>query len=270
MNFWQIFSPSAILVDWGIIKIHWYGLLVVLGIIAGYLVAYGLWKASGREPKKFESLVWWLVIFGLIGARVVDVFIFEWDFFKDNWWSILWVWQGGLAIHGALLAGVLVIWRYVKKYQDNLWQLLDIFAPAVVLGQAIGRWGNYFNQELFGLPTKLPWGIYIKSEFRPTEYILTEQFHPVFLYESLALFVVFWILLKIYKKTYQPGTVFLIYLLLAGITRFILEFIRLDEQVLVLGVRSGMLIASIIMLISIILLLQRFYLNKIKIIIGDK
>ncbi|MFH1112183.1 MAG: prolipoprotein diacylglyceryl transferase [Patescibacteria group bacterium] len=257
MSFLQTFSPSPILFQLGPLALHWYGLLVALGILAGYLIAYKLWLKSGRQAKNLEQISLWLIIVGFIGARLFDVFIFEWELFKHQLDLVWQIWQGGLAIHGALFGGLIVILWYAKKHHDSLWQILDIFAPSLALGQAIGRWGNYFNQELFGLPTNLPWGIYILPENRPDQYILSEYFHPVFLYESLVLLIIFWVLLKIYKKAYQPGTVFLIYLLLAGITRFILEFIRLDDQLIIFGLRSGMAIALMTLVISVALLVLR-------------
>ncbi len=257
MFFSQTFIPSPVIFNLGPITIHWYGLLLALGILAGFLVAYKLWLKSERQPKNFEWLCFGLVVFGFIGARLLDVFLFEWELFKDNLVLILQIWQGGLAIHGALLAGLVVLWWYAKKHQDSLWQLLDIFAPSLALGQAIGRWGNYFNQELFGFPTNLPWGIFIQPEFRPVEYILAEQFHPVFLYEFLALLVIFIILWQMIKKPYLSGTVFLLYLLLASLVRFVLEFIRVDEQLLIWGMRAGLLISILLIIIASFYLIKR-------------
>ncbi len=261
--FWQIFAPSPILLSIGSFQIRWYGLLVVLGLMAGYLIFWQLWHKSQRSVTQFEKLVFILVIVGFIGARILDIFLFEWSVFKNDpnlWWQ---VWYGGLSIHGGLLGGFLALLWYAKKHQDKLWPILDMLAPAVALGQAIGRWGNYFNQELFGLPTSLPWGIYIQPEFRPAQYILAEQFHPVFLYESLALAVIFIILWQMLKRPHVAGTVCLTYLILASLVRFVLEFIRVDEQLLILGLRSGMLISILLILLSLSLLIrQKFVLKK--------
>ncbi len=257
--FWQTYEPTPVLLNIGPFNIHWYGLLVVLALITGYIIFERLWHRSGRSLIQLDMLVLILVIAGLLGARLLDVFLFEWPIFKMDpnlWWQ---VWNGGLSIHGGLLGGLLAVWWYIKKYKDQLWPILDMLAPAVAIGQAIGRWGNYFNQELFGLPTTLPWGIYIAPEFRPTQYILTEQFHPVFLYESLALVVIFIILWQMIKKPHIAGAICLSYLILASLVRFVLEFIRVDEQLLILGVRSGMFIAGLLLLLSLWFLTRKKY-----------
>ncbi|MFH1867251.1 MAG: prolipoprotein diacylglyceryl transferase [Patescibacteria group bacterium] len=260
--FFQTFTPSPIFLQLGPVALHWYGLLVALGVLVGYFVAYKLWQRSGREVKRFEQLVLWIVLAGFVGARLVDVFLFEWDYFKDNLILIPQIWQGGLAIHGGLLGGFLVLWWYAKKRKDSLWQMLDIFTPAVVLGQAVGRWGNYFNQELFGAPTTLPWGIYIEPVYRPAVYIASEFFHPVFLYESLVLFAIFFLLRWLAKDKIKSGTIFLVYLSAASLVRLTLEFIRVDEQLLIWRLRSGLLLSLTLLFVSLVLLTKLYFKKK--------
>lgn len=250
--FFQTFSPSPIFLQFGPLIIRWYGLFFAVAIIVGYLVSRRLWKNNGRGGQEFDQLVFWLIIFGIIGARLLDVLVFELDYFKDHLFDIGKIWQGGLSIQGGLIFGFLVLVYYARKFKDQLGGLLDIFAPAVAIGQAIGRWGNYFNQELFGRPSDLPWGIYIAPSYRPEVFLLNNYFHPVFLYESLGLILTFWLLWKLYKKNYQAGVVFLVYLMMSSILRWSLEFIRIDEQLILFGLRSGMVIALMLVLVSII------------------
>lgn len=257
MNFLQSFSPAPVLIELGPITIYWYGLFFALGVVAGYLVARRLWLKSGRLAQRFDSLVLWVIIFGIIGARLVDVFLFEWGYFKDNLTDIYKIWQGGLAIHGGLLGGFIALWWYVKKNQDKLWVALDIMAPAVALGQAIGRWGNYFNQEIFGTPTNFPWGIFIAPANRPAEYLSFEFFHPTFLYESVGLLVIFYCLFRLYQKKTWSGQIFAYYLLVTGLLRLALEFIRVDEQLFFWGLRSGLIISGILIIIGALVLVRQ-------------
>ncbi len=254
MNFIQTFSPSPILLELGPLTIRWYGLFLALSFVVGYIVASKLWKRAGRDSKELDKLFFWLLIWGVVGARVLDVFLFEWNYFQNNLGDIFKIWEGGLSIHGGLIAGFIVLFFYAKKHQIKLLSLLDIFAPAVALGQAVGRWGNYFNQEIFGTPTNLPWGIHIEPLNRPAGYLQYELFHPVFLYESIGLLILFWLLIRWSRRKIFPGRVFVYYLLGAGVLRFALEFIRVDTQLLVFGFRSGMLIATVMIILGIIVI----------------
>ena len=167
------YLPNPVLFDFGFISIHWYGFLMTLAIVVGFFFAKFLFKKYKIPEAHLYNLVFYLVLFGLIGARLYHV-LNEIGFYWTHPLQILAVWNGGLALHGALLAGVLTMYFYIKKYIKyfnikslpvtsyqlpvTLLRILDILAPALAIGQAIGRWGNYFNQELYGMPTSLPWG----------------------------------------------------------------------------------------------------------------
>ncbi len=269
------FEPRSVMISWGFLKIYWYGFFIVLGIILALFLILFLAKKYKIEKNVIIDLSFYLIIFGIIGARIYDVFL-EWRYYIKNPLDIFKIWQGGLAIHGAIIAGLIYLYFFVKKSKlkilDNLnnWQrlfkLTSILAPGLVLGQAIGRWGNYFNQELFGRPTNLPWGIFIDIFNRPIDFVSFSHFHPTFLYESIGCLIIFFILMSLHfriikKKDYNFKNYFLItflYLILYSILRFSLEFIRIDFAPEILGLRFPQFI-SIIIVVVLIVLFPKFY-----------
>jgi len=268
INFLHTFNPSPILISYGPINLHWYGFFIVLGIIAAITVSTQV--ASYYKIKKEEiiDLSFWLMINGIIGARLYHVFL-EFPFYAAHPFNILKIWQGGLAIHGAIITGLITVYFYAKKInlnQHDQWSkltiLTGIMTPGLALAQAIGRWGNYFNQELFGKPTDLPWSIPINILNRPAEYIFSEFFHPAFLYESLGNIFIFislisfhiWIIKKQKIKKIYCLLSIVYYLLFYSILRFFLEFIRTDLTPIIFGLRFPQLISLIIILASITVL----------------
>jgi phosphatidylglycerol:prolipoprotein diacylglycerol transferase len=253
MNFLSTYLPSPIIFNWGPISLHWYGLLLSVGVLLGYGVSKRLWREHGGAAGKFDNLLLWLLLSGFIGARLIDVFMFEWWYFKDNLFEIWKIWQGGLAFHGALLGGAAALWLWCKHNKHTWLELADVLAPALALGQAIGRWGNYFNQELFGLPTTLPWGIPIALSYRPAVYSVFTYFHPVFLYESLGLLILALVIWKLRKHNWPKGRLFSLYLITSGVLRLALEFLRIDDQSQILGVRAGLLVAFMVVIIGLVI-----------------
>lgn len=238
MNNWiQNLRPSPILIEWGIWQIHWYGLLIAIAIVIGIIVTTKLARARKIPTKAWDNILFYGLIGGLIGARLYHV-ILEWQYYYQNPVDIIKVWQGGLAIHGAILGGLLIVYLLCKRYKLFLWQVTDILIIGVLIGQIIGRWGNFFNQELFGLPTGLPWGIYIELLNRPAGYLASNYFHPTFLYESLANLILLIVILEIYKRRYQlSGLITGVYLIGYSVIRFFLEFIRIDRTPELWGLR---------------------------------
>jgi len=193
---------------------------------------------------RFSEHLWgslfWALLLGIIGARVYHV-IDLWDYYSQNPKLILAVWTGGMGIFGGLLGGLLGYYLYLKQRKLKVWQWLDFAALGIPLAQAIGRWGNFFNQELYGLPTDLPWAIFIKPENRLFPVKAFETFHPLFLYESLGCLIVWGILVFIYKNPnyevsimkyerkigYKIGDLFALYMIGYGILRFVLEPMRI-------------------------------------------
>jgi phosphatidylglycerol---prolipoprotein diacylglyceryl transferase len=215
-------------------------------------------KKFGFSANKIFDFSFWMIIAGIVGARLYHVFL-EWPYYRQDLTRILKVWEGGIAIHGAIIGGVLVLVYFAWKEKINFWLLAAIFAPGIALGQAIGRWGNYFNQELFGKPTNLPWGIPIDLMNRPIRYISSEFFHPTFLYESLgdlAIFIVLLVLISKFLKNKWANykIIFLSYLILYSALRFGTEFLRTDTTAFVLGFRWPQIFSLAIIIVSAILL----------------
>jgi phosphatidylglycerol:prolipoprotein diacylglycerol transferase len=205
-----------------------YGLMVVSGII----IATWLTSRLTKKIDVWEALSFALT-FGLVGARLYHVLNF-WSYYSQNPLLILAIWQGGLGIFGGLLGGLLGLLLYARLRRFRPWALLDLAALGVPLAQAIGRFGNPFNQELFGLPTTLPWGIYINPENRPFPVMFFNKFHPLAIYESFGCLIIFLILVALlfYRnshKTALDGRLFFTYIALYGILRFFLEPLRIES-----------------------------------------
>jgi len=246
----------------GPIDIRWYGFIVSLAITAALFLSLYLGEKYYQLKKDdVFDLAFYLIIGGIIGARLYDV-ILQTPYYWQNPIAIFKIWQGGLAIHGAIIVGLLLIYRFSKKHKVNFLKIVSLAVPGLALGQAIGRFGNYFNQELFGLPTKLPWGIPIELWQRPLEYLNYSHFHPTFLYESLACLVIAIILFFRHahasKQNNINETFFVwslgIYMILYSVVRFLLEFIRLDPTPLFLGLRWPQIISLVFIAGSIILI----------------
>lgn len=249
INFLHTFNPNAIAFSLGWVIIHWYGLFVVTGILAGLLAAVVLGKKYNITANQVFDLAFYLILAGIVGARVYSILL-DWPYYSQNPAQIIAVWNGGLAIHGAILGGLAALIFYVKKHRQNFWQWADLAALALPLGQTFGRWGNYFNQEIFGTPTALPWGIPIEAVNRPAQYSQFQYFHPTFLYESILNLSNFLILVYIFKKTkVKPEIVFLIYLINYSLIRIAMEFLRTDSAPYILGIRWPVIFSLVVIVV---------------------
>jgi len=226
-------SPGAIAFQVGPIVIRWYGILMATAIVVGLWLGYRQAKREGLPADDIISAGQWAILAGLAGARIYEV-IFNWDYYGRYPSKIVAVWEGGLAMHGGLIVGPAVGAYLAYKWRLPILKGLDVAAPSMVIGQAIGRWGNFFNEEAFGRPTDLPWKLYISPEHRPLGYAQFEYFHPTFLYESLWDFAVFLLLIVVFRKRFEraPGALFLTYLGLYSIGRFLTEALRTDALML--------------------------------------
>ncbi len=246
--------PSATLFTISGVSLYWYGMCVALGIF----VAMWGWKRDLRHLKFTEHtaqhLIFWVVFSGIIGARFYHI-INDIEYYWVHPWDVFAIYNGGVAIHGALFAGFLYLCWYARFHKTNIVPLSRLIAslvPWLAFGQAIGRWGNYFNQELFGNPTFLPWAIPIDSSHRLSGFESLSYFHPVFLYESIGLIVVGIIVLrmrKIYSFYEQIGA----YCIGIGFLRLGMELLRIDIVPRILGARLPMLVGGGILFVGILI-----------------
>ncbi len=244
-------SPGAIAIQIGPLVIRWYGLLIASAVLIGTLLAQREARRRGEDPEQLINVAVLAIVASLVGARLYYV-LFNWDYYGSYPWKIVAIWEGGLAIHGGLFAGILV--GGILAWRRNLptFIYLDIVAPSIVLGQAIGRWGNFFNQEAFGTPTDLPWRLYIGPGYRPPHLAEFEYFHPTFLYESIWNLAVFGLLFLLLRKRLEPypGALFLSYLGLYSFGRFFIEGLRIDS--LMLGpFRAAQMMSLLLILCSV-------------------
>lgn len=269
INFFHHYSPNPILLSFGPINIYWYGFFITLAIVAGLLVTLKLAKRYKIKKEIIFDLFFYVVIFGILGARIFYI-LYNPLYFFQNPLDVFKIWHGGLAIHGGLTFGFLILWRQTKKMGIEFWKLASAVVPGIALGQVIGRWGNYFNQEVFGRPTDVAWSIPIDLWNRPAGFEMFEYFHPAFLYESIGSLVIFVVLLLMHRWVIRPGhTSYVIrntlivasYLLLYSILRFSLEFLRIDEILMVAGVRITQLISGIIIIGCVIFIIYQFKLK---------
>ncbi|MFA5124656.1 MAG: prolipoprotein diacylglyceryl transferase [Patescibacteria group bacterium] len=236
--FIHYFTPSRIIFSLGPINIYWYGLIIALAILLCLATAIYLLRQRGDKSEDIYELTFWTVIGAVIGARLYDVLVVDWVYFSRQPQEIIAVWQGGMAIHGAIIGGVLVLALWCWRKKQAVWPWLDLSAVVLPLGQALGRFGNWFNQELFGRPTNLPWGIPIPESLRPEQYLSSQYFQPLFLYESLLSLGLFSLLFFSFKKKlFQPGQYLALYLAGYGLIRFVMEFLRFDATAMIFGFR---------------------------------
>lgn len=259
-------SPTAFKI--GSIEIKWYALCIMLGFTLAIVYALVQGKKQGFKSDTFVDLAIIAMVFGLIGARLYYV-LFRLDQYIKDPVSILYIWNGGLAIYGGVILAVLASFVYCRVKKQPFLKLADIAAPAILIGQAIGRWGNFFNQEAFGVNTDLPWGMTgniiaenIRSEAADIKdkfgIILdsTKNVHPTFLYESLwcALGVlVLWLFYKKYRKF--DGQIALMYCAWYGFERMFVEGLRTDSLYLFANIRISQVIAAATFLVAVALII---------------
>ena len=226
-------SPGPELVQLGPFVLRWYGLLIACAVLIGLNLSSWLAQQRKLESGLISDLLPLLVLFSVIGARIYYV-SFEWRNYSGNWLRAFAVWEGGIAIHGALLAGTITLILFCRWRRQSFWTVLDVLVPSIALGQAIGRWGNFFNSEAFGVPTDLPWKLFIPSPSRPPLYATSDYFHPTFLYESLwnlALFIGLMLLFRLGMRrpsALPAGALSCLYLVGYSLGRVWIEGLRID------------------------------------------
>jgi len=242
-------SPPANGVSLGPFELHFYGLLIAVAVLVAAWVAQKRWARLGGMPATIVPIAFWAVIGGLIGARLYSVATSWQQDTGGDWLEIFAIWDGGLGIWGGVAGGVVGGWLRARQMHLPLAPLLDVVAPTLALAQAIGRWGNYFNQELFGLPSKLPWAVritnlsqleQIPAKYRPALNVPhpAGTYQPTFLYECIWDLVTFGLLLAIERKVkLRRGYLFAAYASLYTLGRFFTEYLRIDPAHRYLGLR---------------------------------
>ncbi len=264
------FGPTLFGID-NVISVHWYGVLIVTGIILGANVAAYLAKKAGKDPEMVWDMLILVVVLAIIGARVYHVFsqpssgLLGWDYYKENPLEALYIWNGGLGVYGAIVGGALgvLIFTWRKKLRPLQW--LDFAAPGMAIGQSIGRWGNFVNIELYGPPTTLPWGLRVPLMYRIPpyndlfNYPETTLFHPTFLYESLLALalclLLVWIAVR-YSHKLREGDLLVGYLVGYAVIRFFTEMLRPDAW-MVGTIAAAQLFALIFLIAGAAFLLVR-------------
>jgi len=241
----------------GPFEIKFYGIIIMLGAVAGGWLAAGQAKRRGYDPEVVWDLLIYLIIGGIIGARLWHVLTpspssvaqgITTEFYLTHPLDLINLRKGGLGIPGAVIGGLVALFIYTRRHRLNFAEWVDITAPSLALGQAIGRFGNFFNQELYGAPTDLPWKLYIDPTHRLSGFESVEYYHPLFAYESILNFANMLLLIWIGRRFHErlkPGDVFLIYLIGYPVIRFSLEFLRLDASQ-VAGVNANQTFMAIV------------------------
>lgn len=225
-------SPDNGVWHLGPVPVRGYALAIILGIGVAVWIGERRWIARGGRAGEVQDLAIWAVPFGIVGARLYHVATDSGRFFGDGGspWEILYVWNGGLGVWGGIAGGALGIVVGARMKRIRLLPVLDALAPSVLVAQALGRWGNWFNQELFGKPTDVPWGLEIDPEFRPDGYGEFETFHPTFLYEFLWCLAAFAVVVWLDRRLrLGHGRVLALYVMTYTLGRGWIEMLRIDD-----------------------------------------
>ncbi len=253
--------PSPIIFEAGPFAMRWYGLLIALGITVGTYVVSRELARRGYDGALALDALFFVIPLGFIGARVYHV-LTDYELYADDPFpGVFEVWNGGLGIYGAVIGGFIGVLIFARIRGISPLMFADAIAPGLILAQAIGRWGNYFNQELFGRPSDLPWAIRIAPENRPDGFEDAANFHPTFLYESLWNLLVFFALLFVARRfasRLKDGDVFLLYVSLYSVGRFFVEALRIDPAFLLGDFRGNLFVSSVLAVgFALVFLLRR-------------
>ncbi|TVX81922.1 prolipoprotein diacylglyceryl transferase [Peribacillus simplex] len=252
----QPLNPIAI--DLGPIQVHWYGLIIGFGVLLGLIIALRESERRGLDKEIFTDMILFAVPIAIISARIYYV-IFQWEYYSQNPGDIIKIWNGGIAIHGALIGSVLTAIVFAKVKKVSFWKLADIAAPSLLLGQAIGRWGNFMNQEAHGgeITRSFLENMHLPEFIINQMYINGAYYHPTFLYESIWNIVGVIILLSLRKVNLRRGELFLTYVLWYSIGRFYIEGLRTDSLMLTESLRIAQVISIVLVAVAIALMVYR-------------
>ena len=244
-------SPSSGVIDIGPLHIHMYGLMLLLAIAACIGLTGVRWTRLGGDWDLVLRVAVWGVAFGIVGARAYHD-LTSWNEVPDKWWGFLAVWQGGLGIWGGILLGVLAGYVVVRRSGESPPLFADAVAPGLLVAQGVGRLGNWFNQELFGKPTNLPWGLKIDPEHRPPQYALSDTFHPTFLYELIYDVAAAGLLIWIGRRfRIRPPALFALYVAFYTFGRTFEELLRVDPSHHFLGERLNFWVSILVFVCAV-------------------
>ena len=256
-------------------EIYFYGAIIAIGALLAIVLAVRETRRRGMDENFLYDALPWVMFSGIVGARLWHIFTpppsmvamgITTEYYLTHPLDAINIRAGGLGIPGAVIGGLLAFYFFSRAKEQHFGAWLDIFAPAIPLGQAIGRWGNFINQELYGAPTNLPWGIFIEPAYRLPEFVNETHYHPIFLYESLwnlaSVFVLLWVARK-YADRLKAGDLFLGYLISYPLIRFLLDFLRLDASE-VAGVNANQTVMAVVMVLAGLTLFLRHRLGNQK------
>lgn len=250
-------SPGDIAFSLFGFPVYYYGIILAFATFVGFYIAYLLYKKFYGNAELILDMSPWLVIFGILGARIYYCLV-NYSHYLTHPAEIFYIRGGGLSVHGMLIAGFIALMFFSKKYKVSFFKITDIFLCGTALSQSIGRWGNFFNSEAFGLPCDLPWKLYISPSHRPIEYLNYEYFHPTFLYESILNLVMFFVLLLLFKKySDKSGVITGLYLVLYSVIRFLVEGFRIDSSLDIFGVPVAQIMSVLLFIFGCGLLIWK-------------
>ncbi|MGX0002666.1 prolipoprotein diacylglyceryl transferase [Staphylococcus cohnii] len=241
----------------GPISVHWYGIIIAVGILLGYFIAQGSVKRIGFDKDILIDIIFWSAIFGFIVARIYFV-IFQWPYYAQHPIEIPMIWYGGIAIHGGLIGGFIAGIIVCRQKNINPFQIGDVIAPSLILGQGIGRWGNFMNHEAHGGPVSKSFleNMHIPDFIINNMYIDGQYYHPTFLYESIWDILGFVILISL-RKHLRIGDTFALYLIWYSIGRFFVEGLRTDSLMITSDIRVAQLMSVVLIVAGIVLMIIR-------------
>lgn len=255
----------------GPISVAWYGILIATGIVLAFIVVQREMVKRGMHPDFLTDLLIWAVPISILSARIYYV-TFTWDYYKDNLGAIIQIWNGGIAIHGALIGAFITTYVFTKKRGVSFWKVVDIAAAGLLIGQIIGRWGNFINQEAHGGPVS---EAFLANTIIP-DWIMNNMtikgvtYHPTFLYESMWNIVGLIILLLLRKVALKRGEMFIFYLVWYSVGRFFIEGMRTDSLYVIGELRAAQLVSIITIVVGISIFIFRRYIKKIEVTYKDK
>ncbi|MER2088941.1 MAG: prolipoprotein diacylglyceryl transferase [Sporosarcina sp.] len=260
----ELLAINPIAFSLGPFEVRWYGILIAFGIILAFFVVQKEMVKRGMHPDFLTDLLIWAVPIAIISARIYYV-IFSWDYYKNHPGQIIQIWEGGIAIHGALIGAFITTYVYTKRRGVSFWKVVDIAAVGLLIGQIIGRWGNFMNQEAHGGPVSEK---FLETTIIP-DWIMNQMtiegvtYHPTFLYESMWNIVGLIIIILLRKVNLKRGEMFLFYLVWYSAGRFFIEGMRTDSLYVIGELRAAQLVSVITIVVALAIFIVRRFVQKV-------